>query len=493
MITGKDIVFSYTGIPIFDRANFSVGRNMKVALVGPNGAGKSTLFSLISGQRELEGGTIAVEGTVSLVPQEVRHDSVLDHSSTVRAYIDLRGVYKDFELEKMLRGLELQSLSLSQSPRALSGGQRTRLALCRALLAQPDILLLDEPTNFLDTSGKRWVMQFLSIYAKTLVLVSHDIALLNHAIDKVLAINIHTKQIDDYTGNYEHYQKLKKQADELLKRKILNERKHIARMKKGLRKMDRYTSEKGVRQRTQLKKRILVLEQKLPEMPREAAAIRLHLPAPARVGEIPLHAVHISKSYGTKKVLEDISLTLYRFERMALLGPNGAGKSTLIKILVGLVKPDEGTVVQDALVKIGYYSQEFETFDQDKTIMETMYAHTTGGDRVIRPLLARFLFPGDKVFNNVRTLSGGEKTRLAIALLLLSDYNLLVLDEPTTYLDPLSQRIILEALKEYQGGILVVSHTQDFIRELSPARALLLPDQRVATWSAELLDRVASV
>ncbi|MCR4326810.1 MAG: ATP-binding cassette domain-containing protein, partial [Candidatus Roizmanbacteria bacterium] len=192
-------------------------------------------------------------------------------------------------------------------------------------------------------------------------------------------------------------------------------------------------------------------------------------------------------------VLQGVSLSLYRNERVALLGKNGAGKSTLIKILVGLQQPDSGEVIRDESLSLGYYSQEFESFDLEQTLIDSLYAETSGGDSLIRPLLARFLFTGTKVFNRIKTLSGGEKTRLAIARLLLKNYNLLVLDEPTTYLDPLSQRVILEALKNYTGGILVVSHTAQFLHELAPSRALLLPEQQISTWNASLLSHIGEL
>jgi len=235
------------------------------------------------------------------------------------------------------------------------------------------------------------------------------------------------------------------------------------------------------------------LEENLPSLPRGTASIRLRLPEPARVGEIPLMARNIYKSYGGDAVLKGVSLTLYRNERVALLGKNGAGKSTLIKILVGLQQPDSGEVIRDESLSLGYYSQEFESFDLEQTLIESLYAETSGGDHIIRPLLARFLFTGQKVFNKIKTLSGGEKTRLAIARLLLKNYNLLVLDEPTTYLDPLSQRVILEALKNYTGGILVVSHTAQFLHELAPSRVLLLPEQQISTWNASLLSHAEEV
>jgi ATP-binding cassette subfamily F protein 3 len=227
-------------------------------------------------------------------------------------------------------------------------------------------------------------------------------------------------------------------------------------------------------------------------MPQELRQIKVHLPEPTRVGEIPLMGRHIFKAYDAP-VLKDVSLSLYRGERMILLGPNGVGKSTLIKILMNKLTPDSGEIVYDDNCHLGYYSQEFETFDEQKTLVEMINDQSSLPEHIIRPFLARFLFPGQKVFQKINTLSGGEKTRLAIATLLLKNYNTLILDEPTTYLDVMSQRIILEALKEYKGTMLVVSHTPEFIKELAPKRALLLPENQILPWSEELYNKISEI
>jgi len=308
MIKATNISFSYGHKPILCEANFVVGNNQKVGLVGPNGAGKSTLFNIISHRELPEDGNVEIQGMVELVPQEVKRDPTLEHSQTIRSYIDCTGQIEDHHLRKMLDGLEASELNLDDKPLHLSGGQKTKLAIARALLLEPDILLLDEPTNFLDTAGKKWVMNFLASYPKTLIVISHDLALLNKAIDKVISLNTHTHAIDEYTGNYENYVKLKKQKDELLKRQIQNEQKHIARMKESLSNMVRFTSAKGVRQRTMLKRRIEKLEANLPELPREVKAIKLRLPDPAHVGELPIMIKNIYKSYDGRRVLYDVSL-----------------------------------------------------------------------------------------------------------------------------------------------------------------------------------------
>lgn len=518
MINVKHITYSYTGEPLFKDLSFTLGEGVIVGLVGPNGAGKSTLFKLLTGEYTPSDGKIEIIGTISYVPQEIKRDVTMEASRSVREYLlgsqntrsqvaEVKntnmsetlylGRYRlelpDYELMRMLSGIEMDDLTLGEDPNRLSGGQKTKLALLRALLAEPDILLLDEPTNFLDTKGKQWVMNFLGQYPKTVLLVSHDLSLLDHRIQKVLALNRDKHQIEEYKGNYTTFIRLKKKRDDERKRFIINEQKHIKRMEKGLEKMARYSSEKGVRQRTNLKHRIKRLKENLPDMPKEAAKIKLNLPEPNWVGEIPLRASGISKSYDEEVVLQNVSLSIRRGERIVLLGPNGAGKSTFIKILMGSLAPDSGDVYRDDQLDIGYYSQEFEQFDLEKTLIDTVRDQNEWEEGKARAFLARFLFTKEKVFQEIKTLSGGEKTRLFVGLLMTKKHNLLILDEPTTYLDVLSQRIILESLKEYSGTMLLVSHTEEFVQELEPHRALLLPENRVEYWSEELLERVGEL
>lgn len=492
MIKATQITFKYADKPLYTECNFSVGKNMKVGIVGPNGAGKSTLFKLITGEEALDGGTIQVDGTLSSVPQEVRHDPAFEVSTSAQEYVDPQGKIQIHELRKMFVGIGLE-IDLYDKPHSLSGGQKTRLAILRALVEQPDILLLDEPTNFLDTEGRTWVMDFLSHYPHTLLLISHDMNLIDSSIDKVITIDPLSQKIDEQNGTYSHYLSTKGQKEEALKRYIVNEQKHIARMKKGLRKMDRFTSDKGVRQRTQLKKRIQRLIIELPEAPKELKEMRISLPVPTRVGEVPLIVQSVSKTFDDCDVLKNVTLAISRGERLALIGPNGAGKSTLIKILMGLLEPDSGEVVRDEKLDLGYYSQENELFDENQSILEMMNDHTGYDDRVIRPLLAGFLFSGSKVHQKISTLSGGEKTRLSIARLLSHNHNMLILDEPTTYLDVMSQRIILDVLKKYTGTLIIVSHTQDFLRELRPDYAFLLPDNLLVPWTDALLPEVSKM
>lgn len=479
MIRVIEMSYTYGLEPIFSGVNLVVDDNQKVGLVGANGSGKSTLFKLIAKKEMPDEGRVEIRGNVMLVPQEVKRDEAMERAESVRRYLDPESQKQDFELLKILAGLEMEGLALTSPPLNLSGGQKTKLAMARALIAEPEILLLDEPTNFLDTAGKRWVMEFLGRYRKSLLIVSHDLALLDKNIDKILDISKQRKTIEQYSGNYSSYLKLKAEREKLMKRKAMVAQKHLAQMKEGLVKMAHFKSGKGVRQRLNLQRRVENLEENLPPMPEEAKKIKVRIPEPVWVGEMPIIVRAVDKSYGKTVVLTEVNFDIRRGERIALLGPNGAGKSTLIKIIMGVVTPDSGEVIRDAKVKVGYYSQEFENFDLDKTLLETMRNKCQLPEGVVRGLLGRFLFVGDKVKQQVGTLSGGEKTRLAIAVLLTQSYNLLILDEPTTYLDVLSQRLILEALKDYRGAMLIVSHTPEFVEELKVRRKFLLPENKM--------------
>lgn len=481
MIIAKNISYSYSTLNIYEESSFSIIKGETVGLVGPNGAGKSTLFKLLMGEEQHSEGSLQVVGKIGYVPQEIKHDPELEKAIDVRSYIDPEFKKEEYELLIMLVSLEVNA-ELDAKPQILSGGQKTKLALLRAIIQEPDILLLDEPTNFLDTEGKRWIMEFLSEYPKTLIVISHDIRLLDNHIDKVLAINPVTKKIEEYRGNYTTYIKLKGNNDEMLERKFNNDQKEITRMKKGLLKMARMSSEKGARARRSVQTRIDRIKEALPELPRGLAHIKFTLPDPIRTSDIAIKAINIAKSFSGKPILSDVSISIRRGERVALYGPNGAGKSTFIKILMDFMKPDIGEVERDGNLHIGYYSQEFETFDFSKTIIETIEEKCTLGITQILPVLAKFNFPSRRLSQTIETLSGGEKTRLSIALLMLQNYNLLILDEPTTYLDVVSQKIILEALKKYKGSMLFVSHTEDFVEGLSPNRVMSLPENKITHW-----------
>ncbi len=491
MIICKNVSFTYGYGPVLNEVSFSVGRNAKVGIVGPNGAGKSTLFKLLTKQELPSDGTIRIDGILSMVPQEVKYDPALIEASTLYEYVDPEHHHAESEIHEIFHGLELDWKKMSGDLSTLSGGQKTKLALTRAFLAEPEILLLDEPTNFLDVAGKKWVMQFIASYPHTVLMVSHDLDLLDKHIHQVLFMNQYTHKIDTYTGNYSDFVKTKKQQDALLTRKVINEQKHIKRMEAGLTNLRKLTSQKGVRQRVMQERKIVRLKDKLPELPKELLTFKAKFPEPKSVGQVPLRVLNVSKSYGNHKVFENLSIEIMRGERLVLLGPNGVGKTTLIKLFTGVLPPDSGEVISSDNLYIGYYSQESTAFDDEQTLLEVVENTQMIPRDKVYGFLMRFLFPVSRLNQKIGTLSGGEKTRLAIALLMMFPYNVLILDEPTTYLDVLSQRIILEALKAYTGAMVIVSHTEQFVQELKPNRAFLLPEQKMKFWTTDLLDQIS--
>lgn len=481
MIIAKNISYGYSRLTVYEDSSFSIAKGDLVGLVGPNGAGKSTLFKLLKGEDHPTDGTLQIMGKVGYVPQEVKHDPELESAVDIQSYIDPEMKKEIYELMIMLESLEVNA-ELNTKPKILSGGQRTKLALLRAIIQEPDVLLLDEPTNFLDTEGKRWIMEFLSEYPNTLIVISHDINLLDRHIDKIIAVNPTTKKIEEYKGNYTTYVKLKSNNDAMVKKKFENDQKEINRMKKSLLHMASGASEKGARARANVQKRIDRIKDRLPELPKEVRNIKFTLPDPKYIGELPLQANGIAIDFNGKTILSDVSLTIKKGERIALYGPNGAGKSTFIKILMGRLQPTSGEVIKDPNLHIGYYSQEFETFDFNKTIIEMVEEQCNLPMSQILPILGSFNFPRPRIYQNIGSLSGGEKTRLSIAMLMLRNYNLLILDEPTTYLDMVSQKTILEALKTYKGAMLFVSHTEEFVEGLNPSRIMLLPENKIKYW-----------
>lgn len=493
MIEAKNVAFTYGYEPVFQGVSFLVPKGKKVGIVGPNGAGKSTLFKLLIQEEYPSEGTIRTQGTLAYVPQEVKRDDRLLRAKNIQEYIDPENRFSEATRNSVLSGLEFDQNKASSDLSQLSGGQKTKLALARAFLAQPDILLLDEPTNFLDEAGKKWVMHFLANYKKTLLIISHDLSFLDRHIHSVLFVNSHTRTVDVYTGNYTKFMKTKTQQEEYLLRSLRNQHKHIKRLEQSVEKLKRNTSDAGVRQRVVLQRRVQRIKDALPPAPAEIRAIKASFPAPLQLGELALSAQGITKAYGSETILQNVRIEVKRGERVALIGPNGAGKTTLIKILTGALPPDAGEVRRSDQLHYGYYSQEFQAFDEDKTIEQVVRETNRLEPHKIFPFLSRFLFPRSRLNQRIATLSGGEKTRLSIALLMLQPHNLLILDEPTTYLDVLSQRVILEALKEYKGAILLVSHTKEFLSELKPERALLLPQNKTLLWSEELAEKATEI
>src|SRR5581483_1123975 len=357
----------------------------------------------------------------------------------------------------------------------LSGGQKTKLALARLLFQAPDLLLLDGPTNFLDVEATGWLMEFLERYKGALLIISHDLDLLDHSINKVLRLNEFTHKLEEYRGNYSSYITLAGDALALMERTKAQQEREIARLRKTSTKLRGYGATR-VSQRIAVDKRIATLEVSKPELPQNSRRIKIDFPMRQQSAQLVVRAEHLAKQYGNRKIFSNINFQVERGQRLVVVGLNGAGKTTLLRTLLGITPLDAGKVTMGDRVRLGYYAQENEGLDYDNTLLSEATAILPDDSKRVRSILGRFLFSGSRVFQQIGTLSGGEKTRLALAKMVLDGPNLLVLDEPTTHLDVLSRTIIGEALGDYRGTIISVTHDVEFVRYLQPDTLLMMPE-----------------
>ena len=414
------------------------------------------------------------------------------------------GYAAEHEIVQLLQGLGLGDVELERPVQALSGGQKTRLALARVLFAAPDLLLLDEPTNHLDGPATCWLMDYLARFPGTVLLISHDLALLDSAITRVLHLDAAARTITAYTGNYSSYQRQRAQAEESAAAQAERQQAKIARLEEQADWM-RVKTAKLARRAKVLDHVVERLREELPDpatLPRRERALALDLPITRQSGRIVFKVERLSKSFGGPAVLTDLSFTVERGQRLVVIGRNGAGKTTLLRLLAGLTPPSCGHVETGQMVDLGYYAQEHESLHMGLSLLEELRlaasdmphrASAPPGDGQLRSLLGRFLFSGAQAFQKVGTLSGGEKTRLALARLMLGGSNTLLLDEPTNNLDPISRDRVREALAGYKGTLVIVSHDTEFVAALEPDLALLLPMGHVRYFERSHLALVAKV
>jgi ATPase subunit of ABC transporter with duplicated ATPase domains len=520
-----------------DEVSFTLGTGQKAALVGVNGVGKSTLQKTIVGLVEADKGRVTTPKHVGYLPQEIMMDVSLPVDGTVGEYVlsSLNGYHDlkraiDTTLERMtlangeeldalvhkFGGLEdrfsgagyyavehkalrliahlgLSEVELDRSMHTLSGGEKTRLALARLLLSKPDLLLLDEPTNFLDVEATAWFMGFLASYENSVLIVSHDVGVLDASIDKVLYLNEFTKKIDEYTGTYSEYKVLRAQHEQMAQQTFKRKQKEIKRLQERADWLMGGGRSKGMHRRGHaMSRRVARLEKSLPNIPRHSREIVFRFPLSKRSGREVLQVAGLKKRYDGSPVFSDLDLTVERGERVIIVGLNGAGKTTLLRIVAGLLQPDEGNIRLGHNVDMGYYAQECDLLDMDRSVLEELRQVGVGlGEKRLRSILGGFLFPGDRVDQKTAYLSGGEKTRLSLAKLVVGGHNLLLLDEPTTYLDAASEALLLAALREYNGTLVIVSHNAGFVSELRPDTALIMPDGLAVPYDDDLLDLVA--
>ncbi|HEX4208390.1 MAG TPA: ABC-F family ATP-binding cassette domain-containing protein [Ktedonobacteraceae bacterium] len=534
MLQVNHIQLSYGPRLILDNVSFTVAPGEKAGLIGVNGAGKSSLLKIVAGAMETDSGTIMRPRSFGYLSQDIAHETPVAEGSTVRDFIftstgldtavqayeelshkisdssngDLEtllehfaqaqealerlGYYEaDARCEELIAGLNIGGVTLEREVSTLSGGQKTKLALVRLLFQAPELLLLDEPTNFLDVEATGWLMEYLDEYKGALLIISHDLDLLDRSINKVLRLNEFTHKLEEYRGSYSNYLTVTGDALALMERTKKLQEREIERLQKTSQRLRSFGATR-VKQRISVDKRISTLQESKPQLPQTSKHIKIDFPVRQTSEQVVVLAEDLAKSYGDKQIFRDIRFQVERGQRMVIVGLNGAGKTTLLRTVLNLTPLTGGEVIIGNRVQLGYYAQENEGLDYDNTVLhETSEILPTDSKRV-RNVLGRFLFNGERVFQKIGTLSGGEKTRLALAKMVLAGPNLLVLDEPTTHLDAMSRDLIGDALAGYKGTIITVTHDLDFVRHLKPDKLLLMPEGRTVDYDAKydsLLER----
>jgi ATPase subunit of ABC transporter with duplicated ATPase domains len=510
-------------------ASFTVRAGDKVGLVGRNGAGKTSLLKVLGGEAVPAGGTVVRQGALGYLPQDPRAQGrspgttalahVLSGRGLDEAVVRLEklrlsleedpsdrnvarftraeeafaaegGYSAESEVRRIVAGLGLTADRIDLPLTVLSGGERRRVELGRILFAGSDVLLLDEPTNHLDTDAKAWLMGFLRTYRGALLVVSHDLDLLDEAITRVLHLD--EGHVVEYKGTYSGYREARRKDEERLAKLAERQAAEVHRLSSLADVMRRQTA-KRARTAKSLDKRVERLKAEQVSGPTRERSYRVKFPPPPHTGRVVLEVEELTKGYGGPPVFDDVDFAIERGERLLVMGLNGAGKTSLLRILAGQTEPDRGTFRFGVGVTPGYYAQEHEGIHAGTPVLAHLQEQAEIGtdDVELRRLLGMFGIVGEMAFQDAGTLSGGEKTKLALAQLVVGRHNLLLLDEPTNNLDPPSREAVGRALASWPGAMVIVSHDVGFVAELEPQRVLLMPDGTLDYWSDDLLDLVA--
>lgn len=515
---------------LMEEVTFRIDKGDKIGLVGRNGAGKTTMTKVLAGLNLPADGTITRSGSIGYLPQDPKVDDMsqlakdrilsaraLDgvarkmrqaqddmacEDPTVRAkgmrrydrleaeFIAGGGYAAESEAAVITSNLDLPERVLSQPLSTLSGGQRRRVELARILFSNADTMLLDEPTNHLDADSILWLRDFLKNFSGALLVISHDVELMELVVNRVFYLDANRCVIDQYNMGWKNYLMQREQDEHRRKRERANAQKKANALLEQANKM-RAKATKAVAAQQMIKRaeRLMRGVQEERQVDKVAA---IRFPNPAPCGKTPLSARGLSKSYGSLEIFTDVDLAIDRGSRVVVLGLNGAGKTTLLRMLAGATQPDTGEVVYGHGAKLGYFAQEHEILEGERTVFENMKSAAPDlDDTRVRTILGSFLFSGDDVDKPAGVLSGGEKTRLSLATLVASSANVLLLDEPTNNLDPASREEILNALKAYTGAIVMVSHDEGAVEALNPERVLLLPDAVEDLWSKDYQDLIS--
>ena len=400
------------------------------------------------------------------------------------------GYASESEASSIASSLALDERILTQPLRTLSGGQRRRIELARILFSGAQTLLLDEPTNHLDADSIHWLRDYLKAYKGGLIVISHDVELLDAVVTKVFHLDANRAELDQYNVGWKAYLQAREQDEKRRKRERQNAEKKAGALMAQADKM-RAKASKATAAQNMAKRAERLLGSLEGERQQDKVA-KLRFPKPSPCGKTPLMAEGLSRSYGSLEIFTDVDLAIDRGSKVVVLGLNGAGKTTLLRMLAGVDAPDTGRIIAGHGLKIGYYAQEHENLDVERSVLDNMKSAAPDlGETEVRKVLGSFLFSGDDVEKPAGVLSGGEKTRLSLALLVVSAANVLLLDEPTNNLDPASREEILGALRGYEGAVVLVSHDDGAVEALEPERILLLPDGVEDLWGPDYADLIS--
>ena len=509
---------------------FRVDAGDKVGLVGRNGAGKTTLTKVLAGETQPSAGRIDRTGEIGYLPQDPRSgdpedtartrildarglgrivfgmseatermaspDAAISDAAMARysqledRFLALGGYAAEAEAASIASNLALPDRILDQRLATLSGGQRRRIELARILFSGADTMILDEPTNHLDADSVVWLREFLKGYAGGVIVISHDVDLVEDTVNTVFYLDANRQRLDVYNMGWKHYLRQREADEERRKKERANAEKKAGALQQQAARFGAKASKAAAAH--QMVARAEKLLSGLEEVRAVDRVAKLRFPDPAACGRTPLSASDLSKSYGSLEIFTAVDLAIDRGSRVVVLGLNGAGKTTLLRILAGVDRPDTGRVEPGHGLRIGYYAQEHETIDVKRTVLENMVSASPNlTETEARKVLGSFLFTGDDVHKPAGVLSGGEKTRLALAMIVVSGANVLLLDEPTNNLDPASREEILGALAGYAGAVVLVSHDEGAVEALNPERVLILPDGVEDHWNKGYADLVA--
>lgn len=508
MISIDNLAVEFSGSTLFSGVSFTINENDKIALMGKNGAGKSTMMKIIAGEQKPSRGNVRFpkDAVIAYLPQHLLtedHNTVFEEASKafqhvfeMKAEMDqlnqqletrtdyesndymnliqrvsdlgekfyaLEDVNYDAEVEKALRGLGFKREDFARKTSEFSGGYRMRIELAKILLQKPDLILLDEPTNHIDIESVIWLEDFLIKKAKAVVVISHDRAFIDNITNRTIEVTM--GRIYDYKANYSHYLQLREDRRAHQIKAYQEQQKFIAETQAFIERFKgTYSKTNQVNSRERMLEKLEIIE--VDEI--DTSALKLRFPPAQRSGDYPVIVKDLSKSYGEKVVFKNANMSISRGEKVAFVGRNGEGKSTMIKAIMGEIDI-EGQCQLGHNIKIGYFAQnQASLLDEGLTIFQTVDEVAHGDIRTqIKNILGRFMFKGDDIDKKVSVLSGGEKTRLSMVKLLLEPVNLLILDEPTNHLDLKSKDVIKDALMDFDGTLILVSHDRDFLQGLA--------------------------